>query len=132
VSPDEHESETRAHTVLVAEDDVDARRAVAGVLRDAGYTVIEAANGAEALQQAQAHRDVDLIVLDMMMPVMDGWQFLAARMRDPQLRRTPTIVLSGVPVVDPACLDLPVTAYCGKPFQFDYLAALVHGILAAN
>jgi chemotaxis family two-component system sensor histidine kinase/response regulator PixL len=101
-------------------------------LRDAGYTVVETENGAEALQQARTRGDVALIVLDMMMPVMDGWEFLAARREDPLLRATPTIVLSDVPAVHPACQDLPVTVYCAKPFRFDYLTELVRGILVAS
>lgn len=116
-------------TVLIAEDDNQARRALADLLRGAGYTVLEARNGAEALVEAHRRPEVSLIVLDMMMPIMDGWAFLAARRRDPQLRHTPTIVLSDVPANHPDCQDLPVTVYCAKPFRFEYLAELVNGIL---
>jgi len=119
-------------TVLIAEDDNEARHAVAEVLRDAGYAVVEAANGAEALSYARQHEDIALIVLDMHMPVMDGWQFLAAAMHLPHLRATPTIVLSEVPPVHPDCHNLPVTAYCAKPFRFDFLTELVNGILVTN
>jgi len=122
----------RGQTVLIAEDDADARTALAGLLRDSGYTVVEAANGADALTEAHRLPGLALIVLDMMMPIMDGWQFLAERVRDPQLRNTPTIVLSDLPPSHPDCYNLPVTVYCAKPFRFDYLAELVDSILVAN
>lgn len=122
----------RGQTVLIAEDNDEARHAVAGVLRDAGYVVIEAANGAEAMRRAQERPDIALIVLDLRMPVMDGWEFLHHCAGDPRLRATPTIVLSDVPVVDPDCVDLPVTAYCAKPFRFDFLTELVNGILVTH
>lgn len=123
--------EPGGQTVLIAEDDNEARRAIATMLRGAGYSVIEAANGAEALRYAHERPEIALIVLDMHMPVMDGWQFLAERTRDPHLRTTPTIVLSEVPAVHPDCHNLPVTAYCAKPFRFDFFAELVNGILVA-
>ncbi len=60
--------------ILVVEDDEAIRGLVTEVLRDDGYDVREAANGAEALEYVSGHRP-DLIVLDLMMPVMDGWKF---------------------------------------------------------
>jgi CheY-like chemotaxis protein len=113
--------------ILVVEDDDAIRCLVSEVLRDDGYDVCEAANGAEAIAFVGNHRP-DLIVLDLMMPVMDGWAFVEA------CRRTPYCV--GVPiVVTSASHDLPRTAErlrsygvrtcLAKPFDLDGLLALV-------
>jgi CheY-like chemotaxis protein len=63
-------------TVLVVEDNAGAREGLAAVLRHAGYGVVTAADGLEALVQLRAGSAPDLILLDMLMPVLDGWRFL--------------------------------------------------------
>jgi CheY-like chemotaxis protein len=66
-----------APTVLVVDDDVDVREAIAEVVESAGYPVEVASNGLEALAYLHDHReDRCLVLLDLMMPVMDGWTFL--------------------------------------------------------
>ena len=66
-----------AHRTLLVVDDNDvAREGLAGVLRRAGYRVLPAANGEEALQLLRAGPPPDLILLDMLMPFLDGWHFL--------------------------------------------------------
>jgi CheY-like chemotaxis protein len=80
---------TRLQTVLVVEDDDTTREAVAQELRDAGYGVAEADNGREALDCVAGHAAPDAILLDMMLPVLDGWGVLE------RLRRT----YPAVPVV---------------------------------
>jgi CheY-like chemotaxis protein len=77
---------TGLQTVLVVEDDDATREALALELQDAGYGVAEAANGREALDYLADHAAPDVIVLDMMLPVLDGWRVLE------RLRRThPTV-----------------------------------------
>jgi CheY-like chemotaxis protein len=89
------EARPPAEIVLIADDDADAREALCETLEHAGYDVATAANGAEAL--AYLHREAHpfLVILDLGMPVMDGWAFLAERNRDPDLRSIPVIVVSG-------------------------------------
>jgi CheY-like chemotaxis protein len=113
--------------ILVVEDDAAIRGLVTEVLRDDGYEVSEAANGAEALEYVGDHRP-DLIVLDLMMPVMDGWAFVEACSRHECCREVPIVVTS-------ASHDLPKTAEklrsygvrtcLAKPFDVDGLLALV-------
>ncbi|HVX93287.1 MAG TPA: response regulator [Polyangia bacterium] len=82
--------------ILVIEDDVDILRAVVQVLEDEGHTVRAAENGRAALALLRAP-DAGLpcvILLDLMMPVMDGWAFRAEQLRDPALAHIPVIVLT--------------------------------------
>jgi CheY-like chemotaxis protein len=82
--------------VLVVEDDADILRAVVQVLQDEGYAVRAAENGRAALtalREPGAPRPC-VILLDLMMPVMDGWAFRAEQLRDPALSDIPVIVLT--------------------------------------
>jgi two-component system, chemotaxis family, chemotaxis protein CheY len=113
--------------ILVVEDDEAIRGLVSEVLRDDGYDVREASNGVEALEQVQKNRP-DLIVLDLMMPVMDGWAFVEECRRKSCCDEIPIVVTS-------ASHDLPHTAEklrtfgvrtcLAKPFDVDGLLALV-------
>jgi len=107
-------------SILIVDDDQDIREALAEVLARAGYLVSTAANGKIALEQAQENRP-DLIVLDLVMPVMCGWTFLEAQRRDPGLASIPVIVAS-------ASIDSQVEGVAvllGKPFELDTLLMIV-------
>ncbi len=87
---------TTCRGVLVVEDDVDVLRAIVQVLEDEGLPVRTAENGLAALAQL---RDPDapqpcVILLDLMMPVMDGWSFRATQLRDPFLAHIPVVLLT--------------------------------------
>ena len=79
--------------VLVVEDDNDLRDSICAVLQDAGYTSWPAENGEIALQRARAERPC-VILLDLMMPVMNGWEFRSEQLRDPQLSSIPVIIMT--------------------------------------
>jgi CheY-like chemotaxis protein len=103
------------HFVLIVEDDDDARETLQMVLESSGYDVLTARNGREALEILRNHPDdVALILLDVLMPVMDGWQFLSERSHSEGLEDVPTVVLSGAHPSNPisshaaACLLKPV------------------------
>jgi len=81
-----------ARHVLVVDDDADIRAALMETLAEAGHTVDGAVDGADGLAQARARRP-DVILLDMMMPVMDGNEFLAALRADPVLASVPVMVM---------------------------------------
>ncbi len=76
------------------EDDDDLRAVVTDLLADLGYRVAGAINGREALEYLRSHRPPDLIVLDLMMPVMDGVEFCRRRLRDPALRSIPLFLFT--------------------------------------
>ncbi len=83
-------------TILVVEDDGDVRDALSGMLDELGYAVVCASDGVEALDYLrESHSQVRLILLDLMMPRMDGYQLRAEQLRDPALASIPVLVLSG-------------------------------------
>jgi CheY-like chemotaxis protein len=108
-------------TILVVDDQIDLRDAIAVLLEVEGYDVVDAENGREALKYLQTHAHVAAIVLDLAMPVMDGWQFLAERRKDPMLRDIATIVVTGVSDVKRRQRELGDVTVFGKPFHFDEL-----------
>jgi CheY-like chemotaxis protein len=83
--------------VLVIEDDDDLREALSELLWEEGYTVSQAANGQEALLALRSGGTRPrLILVDLMMPVMDGWEFCAEQMKDPELSAIPVGVISAL------------------------------------
>lgn len=81
--------------ILVVEDDPDNRRIVAKVLSVEGYHVIEATDGIEALVQARAERP-DLILMDLALPNVDGWEATRRLKSDPETRSIPVVALTAV------------------------------------
>jgi CheY-like chemotaxis protein len=81
--------------IVVAENDEGYRRILLEFLEAEGYQAIEAANGADALQKIRSGKRPDLILLDLEMPILSGWELLALREGDPMLLMIPVIVLSG-------------------------------------
>jgi CheY-like chemotaxis protein len=104
--------------VLIVEDDVDIRETLGAMLATEGYDTAEAANGLEGLAAARRARP-DLIVLDLMMPVMDGWQFRSAQRDDPALASIPVIVISA----SASSSTIDADTYLEKPFPMDRLVA---------
>jgi CheY-like chemotaxis protein len=86
--------------VLIVDDDPVARAALALVLNAEGYVVAEAADGAAALARLRAGPLPRLLILDLMMPVMDGWRFLVERHKDAQLASVAVLVLTAARGID--------------------------------
>ena len=83
-----------AKHILIVEDDHDVAQSVAEVLEASGYGTGIAANGLEALDYLQTHTQTDLILLDMMMPVMDGWQFREEQRKLPAFDSIPVVIVT--------------------------------------
>jgi len=84
-------------TVLIVEDNDEIAEAFAALLKDQGYTVVTASDGAEGIRQLRSIARPCIILLDIMMPgEMDGWAFRDAQLADPQLANVPTIVVSAL------------------------------------
>jgi CheY-like chemotaxis protein len=115
----------RKPIILAVEDDDGARTALARLLSSMGYTVVEASNGQEALTRLAAGPRPDVILLDLLMPVMDGWEFMKRQRRDWRLSTIPTIVVSGVASYDPRCLEMPVVRILPKPYTGGQLIAAI-------
>ena len=110
--------------VLIVEDDPELRTLFSRILADHGYAVRTAGDGLAALHQLAVEQP-EVILLDMMMPVMDGHAFRQAQLADPRWRRIPVIVISATSeFLDPDA-TLGAKAVLGKPFDFDELLALV-------
>ena len=81
--------------VLIVDDDADTRVALAGLLEDAGYDVLCAANGREALVRLSVSEvRCDLILLDLLMPVMNGWDFRQRQRATPEIANIPVLLMS--------------------------------------
>src|SRR3569832_407091 len=81
-------------SILIVDDDVDIRVTISLILEDEGYAVASAANGEEALRYLRSHPSPSLILLDLMMPGMDGVEFRAEQQRDAQLSGIPVVVVT--------------------------------------
>ena len=106
-------------TVLVVEDDQDTREMLGRFLELEGFNVETAANGRQALERLGSGIGASVIVLDLMMPVMDGWQFRLEQIRDASLSHIPVIVVSaaGRDRID----KIKAEAYLSKPVDLDEL-----------
>jgi len=105
-----------SHTVLVVEDDVDVRQALLEILEEQGFTALGARDGAEALLLlARATELPCLILLDLMMPVMDGASFREAQRRDPRLAAIPVVVLSAYRDLERQTSSLDAVSVLRKP-----------------
>jgi DNA-binding response OmpR family regulator len=82
--------------VLLVEDDADVRSTLAGFLEQEGFLVETAENGKEGLAKLEKEKP-GLVLLDLMMPVMNGWEFLEEKNHKPQFSRVPVLVISAVP-----------------------------------
>jgi CheY-like chemotaxis protein len=123
-------NEPRRHRVLIAEDDPSIRRMLTVSLGKQGYEMSEACDGSEALEAMRADAP-DLVVLDLMMPKVTGWEVLAERAGDPKLRSIPVIVITaerGDRVTK--IREDGVAELLPKPFSLDELQALVKSGLA--
>jgi CheY-like chemotaxis protein len=109
------------HHVLIVEDDGATRDAMKLVLQSLGYEVVGAANGQEALNYLRAEDETCLILLDLMMPVMDGWQFRREQQQDPALAPIPVVVVSADGNVSQKAATLGAVAYLQKPVEVDAL-----------
>lgn len=86
----------QCHRILIVEDDQATRASLVECLKDEGYEVSCASNGADALELLRRGARPNLILLDLMLPRMDGWDFRAAQRQDPALAGIPVIALSAV------------------------------------
>jgi CheY-like chemotaxis protein len=120
-----------APLILVVEDDPDIRETLKQVLEFQGYQVAQASHGREAMDWLKGGGRPSLILLDLMMPIMNGWEFLEQGKAEGQLGRVPVIVISAVSQFTPMekIRDYPVLR---KPLDLDLLIATIEKQLAAE
>jgi CheY-like chemotaxis protein len=107
--------------VLVVDDDAEIRQALTDILEDEEYTVWAASNGKEALEMVSHGPCPDVILLDVMMPVMDGWHFLSARLAHPRLVEVPIIIISAGIEAEREAHKVGVFEVAKKPLHVDDL-----------
>lgn len=110
-------------SVLVVEDDPDARDGFVALLESEGFAAAGVANGQEALDWLERFGTPCLIVLDLTMPVMDGWQFRARQIADPRLRSIPLVVVTAHR--EPERNGIDATSVLEKPIPPESLLEIV-------
>jgi CheY-like chemotaxis protein len=118
------------HKVLVIDDDDDLAEVVRQVLRDNGYSVATVRHGAAALELVR-HTSPDLILLDLTMPIMDGWSFVGQFRRDVKSSAR-IVLLTGNPQAPEIARNLGADGYLSKPFEIDDLIGVVRRELPLN
>jgi two-component system, chemotaxis family, chemotaxis protein CheY len=120
---------TASPDVLIVDDDPDVRHALELLVADAGLIAISAVDGAQAVRFTWLWRP-RLMLLDLHMPVMDGWELLEKRRCDTALSRTPVVIISSE-AVDPALLD-QVQGWVPKPIDHHQLERTIAEVLHAR
>ena len=121
----------QAKEILVVEDSVATRHAVRDLLEAAGYGVACAANGQEALDYLRQDGHPCLILLDLQMPVMDGWHFCEQQQRTPAWAAIPVVLLSSEGNLSQQAASLGAVDYIQKPVEAERLLGLVRRYGAA-
>jgi CheY-like chemotaxis protein len=109
--------------VLIVEDDADLRDMMAQLLALEGFRAETVSNGREALEYLRRGDFPEVILLDLMMPVMDGWEFLRHQQQNAEYAAVPVVVLSAADTNSVATLE--DTAFLKKPLDFDRLLDMV-------
>ena len=122
--------DSNKRTVLIVDDDADARDLLATHIEELGGQTVQAANGEQGLELARQHKP-DLITLDLMMPGIDGWQVLRQLKADPELESIPVIIISIVAERRQA-LFLGAIDALTKPIAQDDLLHILHRTLNGN
>ena len=108
-------------TILIVEDEALIRAVLTEILEDEGYRVVSVANGLAALSYLRQYAHPRLILPDLGMPVMTGWEFCTEQQQHKTLREIPVIVMSALPDLDRTAAALGVAGCINKPIDIDLL-----------
>jgi signal transduction histidine kinase len=114
--------------ILVVEDDRQILAIISLLLEDEGYEIVTASDGKQALARLRDGPSPDLIILDLMLPALDGWEFRTIQRADPDLARIPVLAVSADSSAKAEAID--ATSFLRKPFGADDLLQRVHKILS--
>jgi CheY-like chemotaxis protein len=117
--------------ILVVDDDLDVRSVIAEILAEEGYSVATASNGREALERLAGGVCASMILLDLMMPEMDGWEFRRRQLTDPAIASLPVVVFTAHANAGEAAATMSAAAGLEKPVDVDALLATVEGVVGA-
>jgi CheY-like chemotaxis protein len=120
-----------ARSVLVVEDDLDIRDAVVEILQDEGYDVSAAADGRQALDLLETLAPLpDIILLDLMMPVMNGFQFREEQLKKPALARVPVLIVTADAHAMAKAEALQAAGFIQKPLKIQPLLDTIERVLS--
>jgi DNA-binding response OmpR family regulator len=108
--------------IMIIDDDAAVRSALSDLLQEQGYRVVAVADGREGLRHLSRQEPPRLILLDLMMPAADGWQFRAEQLMNPTVASIPVIIITALASNVTQALGLEVV---GKPFDIRRLLSLV-------
>lgn len=114
-----------AKRILVVEDDTSIRELLVELLESEGYSVSSAINGLEGLKFLQSEGNPDLILIDLMMPVMDGYSFRTEQLKNPVWSKIPTVVMSAEANAKEKMKNFSITAFLSKPVELDTILKTV-------
>lgn len=119
--------------ILIVEDNLDNYELVRTILEIAGYDAFLAVNGRDGVNAARKQKP-DLILMDMALPEMDGWDATEVIRKDPTIKDIPLIALTvhTLPRERKRALDAGVDAYVSKPFATEKLLGVIESILAKS
>jgi two-component system chemotaxis response regulator CheY len=121
-------SPRQTRSILVVEDDADVRETLVLVLESEGFEVRAARDGREALEILRAGFRPRLILLDLMMPVMNGWEFRAEMKNDPELAKIPVVFVSALEPAPDRAASLEAAGFLHKPFDLEALLETVERV----
>lgn len=116
------------HKILIVDDSIDLLELMTEDLRERNYDVVTASNGAEAFDVLKKHGLPDVILLDMNMPVMDGWTF-AQKFSDEYGRACPIIIMTAEDDSRTRAMEIGADTYLGKPFDLESLHFTLESML---
>ena len=111
--------------ILVVEDDTSIRELLVELLESEGYVVASAVNGLEGLKYLQSQGSPDLILIDLMMPVMDGYSFRSEQLKNDLWSKIPTVVMSAEANAKEKMKNFQITAFLSKPVELDTILKTV-------
>jgi CheY-like chemotaxis protein len=120
-----------ASHILIVDDDPDIRESLSELLQNEGFVAASAGNGQEALDYLAQQPAPALILLDLMMPVMDGIEFRTAQVADPKLARIPIVVISASGRSQRAAQELGALGYLEKPIDLKLMFRIVRSACGA-
>jgi CheY-like chemotaxis protein len=105
--------------VLIIEDDESIRELLIELLESEGYIVSSAENGLLGLEFLKNNSKPDIILMDLMMPVMDGYTFRSEQLKNPQWNKIPTVVMSAEASAKEKLKNYSITAFLAKPIELE-------------
>lgn len=122
----------KGKTILIVDDDERNVFALSAVLKTIGPEIITATDGIDCIAKLRLHPNIDLVLLDMMMPDMDGYQTINVIRKDDSLKHLPIISLTALAMSGDMekCIEIGANDYCSKPVDFKILLSKIKTLLS--